>query len=219
MNQAWRAGALALGGLGLAAWSGAAALAAQGAPGAPAGRPLAGARPSLAPAARPAGRPLAPLLAFTCPALEGGPVPLSRFAGKVLLIVNTASRCGYTPQYEQLQALHQSLGPKGLAILGFPSNDFLGQEPGSAQDIRQFCTQNYGVSFPLFAKVQVKPGPEQAPLYRFLTEPSTNPRFAGPIGWNFEKFLVDRQGRVVGRYPSRVRPDDPSFVQAVQALL
>lgn len=170
-------------------------------------------------AAAPAAAAQAPIHAFRCEALEGGVVPLSRYAGKVMLVVNTASKCGYTPQYGQLQALHARLAPKGLAILGFPSNDFLYQEPGSNQDIAAFCTQNYGVTFPMFAKVQVKAGPQQAPIYRFLTEAATNPRFAGPIGWNFEKFLIDRKGQVVGRYPSRVRPDEPSFLKAVEALL
>lgn len=200
--------------LGTPAWALSAAAAA------PAARPVAtpAARPSGA--ARPAGAlPNSPLYQFRCEALEGGVVPLRQYFGKVMLIVNTASKCGYTPQYGQLQSLHVRLAPKGLAILGFPTNDFLYQEPGSNQDIAAFCTQNYGVSFPMFAKIQVKAGPQQAPLYRYLTEEATNPRFAGAIGWNFEKFLVDRKGQVMGRFPSRVRPDDPTLVKAVEALL
>jgi glutathione peroxidase len=128
------------------------------------------------------------VLNFTMKSLDGKDVPLSKYQGKVVLIVNVASRCGYTPQYKGLQALHDKYAAKGLAILGVPSNDFGKQEPGSSEEIAEFCQKNYGVKFDMFEKVVVK-GEGQTPLYKFLTSSETNPKFAGPIKWNFNKFL------------------------------
>ncbi len=147
---------------------------------------------------------------------EGG--TLAPYRGKVLLIVNTASRCGFTKQYAGLQQLYAEYKEKGLVILGFPSNDFMRQEPGSNEQIKEFCAVNYGVEFPMFAKVAVK-GREQHPLYAWLTSETTNPLFAGSISWNFNKFLVSREGRVIGRFGSRTEPQDATLVAAVKAAL
>ena len=133
--------------------------------------------------------------------------------GKVLLVVNTASKCGYTPQYEGLEALHQRYGARGFAVLGFPSNDFRGQEPGSEEQIQEFCTLTYGVKFPMYEKVHVT-GPETTELYRRL-QAATG---VAP-GWNFHKYLVSRDGRVVGNWPSKVKPDDPALVAAIEREL
>ena len=142
------------------------------------------------------------------------PVNLNqKYAGEVLLVVNTASKCGFTPQYEGLEALHQKYSPQGFAVLGFPSNDFKGQEPGSEQQIQEFCTLTYGVKFPMFEKVHVT-GAETTPLYRELVrETGVAP------GWNFHKYLIGRDGRVVAQFPSKVRPDDPQLVQAIEREL
>ncbi len=157
-------------------------------------------------------------LDFTMNSLEGQPVRLSSYLGKVVLIVNTASKCGFTPQYKALEQLHETYAPKGLAILGFPSNDFGHQEPGDATQIRTFCTQNYGVKFDMFAKVDVK-GDTQCDLYKFLTSPDTDAPFAGPVKWNFEKFLISRDGQIVARFRSKVTPDSPELISAVEAEL
>ena len=136
-----------------------------------------------------------------------------RYAGQVLLVVNTASKCGYTPQYEGLEALHQRYTPKGFAVLGFPSNDFRGQEPGTEKEIQEFCTLTYGVKFPMFEKVSVV-GENATPLYRALTQATgTAP------GWNFHKYLISRDGRVVGNWPSKTRPADPQLVAAIEREL
>lgn len=170
-------------------------------------------KPDLTPAEVPA------VLDFEMPTLVGGePVDLAQYHGRVVLIVNTASQCGLTPQYEQLQALHEQYAGDGLAILGFPANNFGSQEPGSDEEIAAFCEQNFGVGFPMFAKLSVK-GDDQAPLYTFLTSEETNPGFAGEITWNFEKFLVGRDGRVVARFAPRTRPDAEEVVAAIQAEL
>ena len=135
------------------------------------------------------------------------------YGGKVLLIVNTASKCGFTPQYEGLEALQQELSPRGFAVLGFPSNDFKGQEPGTEAQIQEFCTLTYGVKFPMFQKVHVI-GPEATPLYQDLT------RATGVApGWNFHKYLVSRDGRVLGQFPSKVKPDDPELRAAIERAL
>ena len=144
--------------------------------------------------------------------------PLRSFEGKVLLIVNVASKCGLTPQYEGLQALYQRYHDKGLEILGFPANDFLWQEPGSDSDIRQFCSTKYSVTFPMFSKISVR-GKDMHPLYEFLTERQTNPRFAGKITWNFAKFLVDRRGEVAARFDPKVDPLDSSVTEAIDKAL
>ncbi len=135
------------------------------------------------------------------------------YGGKVVLVVNTASKCGYTPQYEGLEALQQKYSSRGFSVLGFPSNDFRGQEPGSEEQIQEFCTLTYGVKFPMFEKVQVT-GEDATPLYQRLT------RATGVApGWNFHKYLVSREGKVVGQFPSKVRPDDPQLVQAIEREL
>lgn len=157
-------------------------------------------------------------LNFTMKRLNGKEVDLSQYQGKVVLIVNTASECGLTPQYEELQALHKQYADQGLAVLGFPANEFGKQEPGTNEEIAQFCQANYGVGFDMFAKVVVK-GEGQCPLYQHLTSKETNPKFAGPITWNFEKFLLGRNGEVVARFAPRVKPDAPEVIQAIEAEL
>jgi glutathione peroxidase len=144
--------------------------------------------------------------------LDGTPASLSEWSGKVLLIVNTASKCGYTPQYEGLQALHAKYSPKGFAVLGFPSNDFGGQEPGTSQEIATFCTSIYAVNFPMFAKTSVV-GPERNGLYALLSDAK------GAPGWNFHKYLIDKQGKPVQAWPSKVAPESPEIVSAIEAQL
>ena len=139
--------------------------------------------------------------------IHGKPVKLARYKGKVLLIVNTASKCGFTPQYEGLEALHRNLNAKGLEVLGFPCNQFGAQEPGSEADIAQFCEMNYGVSFPMFAKVDVNGG-HASPLYRHLKSAKPGVLGSEAIKWNFTKFLVDRNGEVVQRYSPQTEPKD-----------
>mgnify|MGYP000846232370 CR=1 FL=1 len=136
-----------------------------------------------------------------------------RYHGQVLLVVNTASKCGFTPQYEGLEALQQRLSPRGFAVLGFPSNDFKGQEPGSEAQIQEFCTLTYGVKFPMFEKVQVT-GAQATPLYQRLTAASG----VAP-GWNFHKYLIGRDGRLVAQFSSRVKPDDPQLLAAINTAL
>lgn len=149
------------------------------------------------------------------PLAEREPVNLcERFGGDVLLVVNTASKCGFTPQYEGLEALNQRFGAQGFAVLGFPSNDFMGQEPGSEDQIREFCTLTYGVKFPMFEKVTVK-GDDAAPFYRTLAAEAGGDQ----PGWNFHKYLIDRQGKVIGSYGSRVKPDADDLVKAIEAAL
>jgi glutathione peroxidase len=157
-------------------------------------------------------------LQFQMKSLDGKDVDLSKYAGKVVLVVNVASRCGYTPQYEQLQSLHEKYADQGLAVLGFPCNQFLGQEPGSAAEIREFCTTNYGVTFDMFAKVDVK-GDNACDFYRFLTSVDSQPKGAGNIGWNFEKFVLDRDGFVVARFGSSTKPDAKEVVNAIEREL
>jgi glutathione peroxidase len=161
------------------------------------------------------GKRVAPVLNFTMTSLAGQPVPLSKYQGKVVLFVNVASECGYTPQYKGLQELHEKLAGQGLAIVGVPSNDFGAQEPGTNEQIAQFCKKNYGVQFDMMAKVPVT-GKDQAPLYRFLTAKETDLRFAGPVRWNFEKFLIGRDGSVVARFASDVEPDADELLRAIQ---
>ena len=151
--------------------------------------------------------------------LDGKKVNLAKkYKDKVVLLVNVASECGLTPQYEQLQALHAKYADKGLAVVGVPCNQFGGQEPGTATEISQFCKENYGVEFDLMAKVDVN-GPNAVPLYKFLTSEKTNPKHAGKISWNFEKFLFDRDGQLVTRFKPRTAPDAPEVVAAVESEL
>ena len=156
-------------------------------------------------------------LDFTMKRIDGQDAPLSKYKGKVVLLVNVASECGLTPQYEQLQGLHKKYAEKGLAVLGFPANEFGSQEPGSNAEIKQFCTQRFGVEFDLFEKVVVK-GAGACELYKWLTS-KKNGDFAGEIRWNFTKFLVDRQGKVLKRFEPRTRPDAPEVVEAIEKAL
>ncbi len=148
--------------------------------------------------------------------LNGEPATLGDYAGRVLLIVNTASRCGFTPQYQGLEALHRRYGDQGLTVLGFPCNQFGAQEPGDAGEIGAFCEKNYGVSFPLFAKIQVN-GPQAHPLYQALKAAAPGVLGSEAIKWNFTKFLVNRQGRVTQRYAPTTRPEE--LAGDIEALL
>lgn len=140
--------------------------------------------------------------------IDGEEVDLSIYKGKTVLIVNVASKCGFTPQYKGLEELYEKYQDRGFVILGFPSNDFLWQEPGSDQEIKKFCEVNYKVKFPLFSKIKVKKGKNQAELYKYLTSSETNPGFDGEIEWNFQKFLVNKEGKVVKRYSPRITPKE-----------
>lgn len=156
---------------------------------------------------------------FEAETLDGRPARLSEHAGKVLLIVNTASQCGFTPQYAGLEKIYQTYRERGLEVLGFPCNQFGSQEPGSAAEIGAFCEKNYGISFPMFARIEVN-GENTHPLYRFLKK--EKPGLLGPLGggaikWNFTKFLVDREGKVVARYASTTRPE--SLANDIEKLL
>ena len=150
--------------------------------------------------------------------IAGEPVKMEQYKGKVLLIVNTASKCGFTGQYDGLQKLYETYQDKGFVILGFPSNDFMGQEPGTNDEIQSFCKLNYGVTFPLFEKIDVK-GKGQHPLYAYLTSKKTNPEFSGKISWNFNKFLISSDGEIVNRFGSRAKPDDPNLIGAIEKEL
>lgn len=156
------------------------------------------------------------LFDFRLDRIDGTPQPLSDYRGQVLLLVNVASRCGFTPQYEGLEALYERYRERGFAVLGFPSNDFAGQEPGSNAEIADFCRSTYGVRFPMFAKIRVK-GPEAHPLYRYLT--SLPAPIGGQVQWNFQKYLVSRSGEVVAVFPSRTEPTDPQLTGRIEALL
>lgn len=160
----------------------------------------------------------ASVLDFTMKDIDGKEVALSQYRGKVLLIVNVASRCGNTPQYAGLQSLHEKYGKDGLVVLGFPANEFGSQEPGSDEQIKEFCTTEYNVTFPMFSKIIVK-GEGQHPLYALLTSPEGSGQFAGEIKWNFAKFLVGRNGKVVGRFEPKTKPDDPALTAAIEAEL
>lgn len=154
---------------------------------------------------------------FTLPSIDGKPMPLSDFKGKVVLMVNVASQCGYTPQYTGLEALYEKYKDQGFVILGFPANNFGAQEPGTNEEIKTFCSRKYNVTFPMYAKVSVK-GDDQTPLYGYLTK-EADPTHSGDIKWNFTKFLVDRNGKVVERFESKVTPEDPKVVSAIEKAL
>jgi glutathione peroxidase len=166
--------------------------------------------------AKPSGVPA--VLNFKMKSLSGQDVDLSRYKGKVVLMVNVASKCGYTPQYGGLQALHKKYAPKGLAILGFPANDFGAQEPGSDTEIGEFCQKNFGVEFDMFAKTAVT-GAQKSALYTLLTSEKTDPKFAGEVKWNFEKFLIGRDGEILARFRSNVTPDSDEMTKAIEAAL
>ncbi|MGO8669778.1 MAG: glutathione peroxidase [Capsulimonadaceae bacterium] len=168
--------------------------------------------------ARPAGAAPQSVYDFTVKSIDGKSVPLSRYKGDVLMIVNTASLCGHTPQYASLEKLYQQYKGSGLRILAFPANNFHAQEPGDNAQIKQFCTSTYHVTFDLFAKISVK-GDDQAPLYRFLTDPTTDSQFGGDIEWNFAKFLINRDGVIVNRFPAGHDPLSDDVVAAVKDAL
>ncbi|MEJ2536237.1 MAG: glutathione peroxidase [Calditrichia bacterium] len=155
---------------------------------------------------------------FTVNDIDGNPVKLDQYKGKAVLIVNVASKCGNTPQYEGLQDLYKKYGDKGLVILGFPANNFGGQEPGTNEEIKDFCTTNYGVTFPMFSKISVK-GEDIHPLYKYLTSAETDPEFAGDITWNFNKFLINPSGKIVARFDSKDKPESEKVVKAIQIAL
>ena len=144
---------------------------------------------------------------FTMKDIDGNDVKLEKYKGSVLLIVNTASKCGYTPQYEGLEAIYKKFKDRGFVVLGFPANNFMGQEPGTEKEIKEFCTLKYNVTFPMFSKISVT-GTDQHPLYGYLTNKKTDPEFGGDISWNFNKFLVGKDGKIVARFGSKDKPED-----------
>ncbi len=158
------------------------------------------------------------VLDFTMRDIDGKDAKLKQYKGKVLLVVNVASKCGYTPQYEGLQAIYAKYKDKGFYVLGFPANNFGSQEPGTETEIKEFCSSKYHVTFPMFAKISVK-GDDQDPLYKFLTSKETDPDFAGDITWNFNKFLVDRDGKVVARFSSKDTPESENVTSAIEKYL
>lgn len=164
------------------------------------------------------GKKVAPALNFKMKSLDGKEIDLSKYQGKVVLVVNVASECGLTPQYEDLEKLHKQFSGEGLAVLGFPANEFGKQEPGTDEQIEKFCKTKYGVDFDMFSKIVVK-GPGQADFYKFLTSKETNPKFAGDITWNFEKFLIGRNGEVVARFSPKVKPTAEEVTSAIKAEL
>ncbi len=155
---------------------------------------------------------------FSMKNIDGQEVKLGTYKGKVLMIVNTASKCGYTPQYEGLQAMYDKYKDRGFVVLGFPANNFMGQEPGTEKEIKDFCTLKYNVTFPMFSKISVK-GADQHPFYTFLTNKQSNPGFDGDITWNFEKFVADRSGKIIARFPPKTKPEDPEVVKTIEDAL
>ena len=150
--------------------------------------------------------------------IDGRPVSLSLYKGKVMLLVNVASKCGFTRQYAGLEKLYQEFKGRGFVILGFPANNFMGQEPGTNEDIKQFCSLNYGVTFPMFSKISVK-GKETAPLYEYLTDKTLNPVSEGKISWNFNKFLISRDGTMLNHFGSRTEPESEELRGAIETAL
>jgi len=174
--------------------------------------------PTSAPAKPSADNTPASPLDFTVKTIHSTDQKLSDFKGKVVMIVNVASKCGFTKQYKPLEELYAKYADQGFVIVGFPANNFGHQEPGSNEQIDRFCKATFGVKFPMMAKISVK-GDDQAPLYKFLTEPETNGDFAGQIGWNFTKFIIDRNGNVIARFSSQTSPDQPAVVDEVEKAL
>ena len=154
---------------------------------------------------------------FTLNSIDGKPAPLADYKGKVVLVVNVASQCGYTPQYSALEATYEKYKDQGFAILGFPANNFGAQEPGTNEEIKTFCTRKYSVTFPMYSKISVK-GADQAPLYAYLTK-ETGPGLTGDIKWNFTKFLIGKDGAILARFESPVKPDDPKVTAAIEKAL
>jgi len=155
---------------------------------------------------------------FTMTDIDGNPVSLSQYRGKVLLVVNVASKCGFTKQYAGLQQLYEKYRDKGFVILGFPANNFKEQEPGTDSEIKNFCSTKFNVSFPMFSKISVK-GEDINPLYKYLTDPAENGEFGKPISWNFNKFLINKDGKTIGYFPSKVEPSDPKIIDTIEKAL
>jgi glutathione peroxidase len=160
-------------------------------------------------------KPATSVLGFTMKTIDGEDVTLSKYKGKVLLVVNVASECGFTPQYKDLEALYRKYKDRGFMVLGFPANNFGAQEPGTDQEIKTFCSSTYGVTFDMFSKISVK-GNDQHPLYKFITSDST---YGGDVKWNFQKYLVDREGKLSGKYFSKVTPMSDEVTSAIEKAL
>jgi glutathione peroxidase len=158
------------------------------------------------------------VLDFTLNSLDGKPAPLAEYRGKVILIVNVASKCGYTPQYTGLEKIYEKYKDRGFVILGLPANNFGGQEPGTNEEIKTFCSSKYQVTFPMYSKVSVK-GADSTPLYQFLTDKQSNPAIGGEIKWNFTKFLVDRNGKVIARFEPAITPESADVTGAIEQAL
>lgn len=158
------------------------------------------------------------VLRHTMKDIDGNDVDLSQYLGKVVMVVNVASKCGFTPQYKELEDLYQKYKDDGFVILGFPANDFLHQEPGTDEEIKSFCSLNYGVTFPIFSKITVL-GRNKAPLYEDLVSRKTNPNHGGMIKWNFSKFLIGRDGKVINRFAPTTSPSDNSVITAIENAL
>ena len=155
---------------------------------------------------------------FSLKDIDHKEVNLSQYRGKVVLVVNVASRCGYTPQYEGLQKVYMKYKDRGFVILGFPANNFMAQEPGTDEEIKTFCSAKYSVTFPIFSKISVK-GDDIHPLYKFLTSKETDPEFSGDIKWNFSKFLIDKNGKIIARFEPKVTPESDPVIQAIEKAL
>jgi glutathione peroxidase len=155
---------------------------------------------------------------FTLKDIDGKDISLGSYTGKVVMVVNVASRCGFTSQYEGLEKLYQAYKERGFIILGFPANNFRGQELGTDAEIKSFCTLKYSVTFPMFSKISVK-GRDKHALYKYLTDKQSNPDFAGEISWNFNKFLIGRDGKIINRFGSRTKPEDKALIQAIETAL
>lgn len=162
--------------------------------------------------------PMKSVYDFKVKDIDGNAVSLSQYKGKVLLIVNVASLCGNTPQYKDIEALYEKYKDKGLVVLGFPANNFMGQEPGSNEEIKKFCTSKYAVTFPMFSKIDVK-GKDIAPLYSYLTQKSENGVLDSEVKWNFQKFLVDKKGRVITSFAPKKSVNDPEVMAAIDKAL
>jgi glutathione peroxidase len=158
------------------------------------------------------------IYSFTLNTIDGQPAPLSGYKGKVVLLVNVASRCGFTPQYTALEAIYEKYKDRGFVILGIPANNFGSQEPGTNQEIKTFCSSKYNVTFPMMSKISVK-GSDQAPLYQFLTDKTAHPETGGDIKWNFTKFLVGPDGNILARFEPDVTPDSPQVTAAIERAL
>lgn len=155
---------------------------------------------------------------YTLSTIDGQPAPLSAYKGKVVMLVNVASRCGFTPQYTALEAIYEKYKDRGFVIVGIPANNFGAQEPGTNQEIKTFCQSKYNVTFPMMSKVSVK-GDDKTPLYQYLTDKSANPKMGGEIQWNFTKFLVGPDGQVIARFEPKVTPDSPEVTSAIESAL